>query len=406
MAPTEVARRRHPGALLVGVAAAVGCLLFVVLRVMAHDGDITSLIRIGEEMTVDRERPDDLAVVEDSVGYDGQFYYRQSLDPLSLDDRIEGIPLDRPAYRSLRIGYPGVVWAVTGGGTRSLVPWAMAGVNIACVGLIALLGARFAEDVGRAPTWGLAFAAWPGFLVATAYDLAEPLEAALVLAGLLALRRERTWLAAVALTGAVLTRESALIIPLAIIAAAVLRLLRHRLPAFVGVDARRHHLLAAAVPVSTYVAMQLWMTQRWSESAAGPVEDSAEHVRAVPFQHFVSAIYDTVTAIDSLGLFQLVQLLIIVAMFAFFVVAMKRAPDAGTTVERVGLVGALLLVSTLGGWDRMVVYLRWPDLAVMLGLIVYLACPPERLPQWADARTVSRAFALLFISALPIWIVI
>ena len=63
---------------------------------------------------------------------------------------------------------------------------------------------------------GLAVAAYPGFVLVLARDLAELVAAALLLAGVLALDRQRPVLAAAVLTLAGLTRESTLVLPLAL----------------------------------------------------------------------------------------------------------------------------------------------------------------------------------------------
>jgi hypothetical protein len=394
-----------PAPAVIGLLAAAAAALFVVLRILAHDGDVTALIRIGEDLSVAEERPDDLAVA-DNIGYDGQYYYRQALDPLSVDERVEGIPLDRPAYRSARIGYPAVVWALSLGGQRSLVPWVLAAVNVASVGVIAGLGAQLARDIGRRSWWGLLFAAWPGFVVALAYDLAEPLEAMLVVLGLLFLRRDRGWLAAAAFTGAILTRESALVVALAVLGAAALRALRRWMPAWMDIDRRPNHLVAAVVPIGVYAGWQMWMSSRWSEAASGSVRQSAEHVGSIPLTGLIAQLGDWLRAGDTISLYQMLQVLLIVLVFVILITALLRCSDAGTTVERVGLVGALLLVSALGGWDRTVVFMRWPGLAVMFGLIVHLACEPRRLPAWASTRPLAQTIGLLLLSTVPVWIFI
>jgi uncharacterized membrane protein len=75
---------------------------------------------------------------------------------------------------------------------------------------------RWRVGAAATPCGGLAFAAYPGFVLVLARDLADLLAAALLLAGILALDRQRPVLAAATLTLAGLTRESTLILPLAL----------------------------------------------------------------------------------------------------------------------------------------------------------------------------------------------
>ena len=401
-----------PAPIVIGCLALLGALLFVVARVLAHDGDVTSLIRIGQETVGDAVVPSDLATVG-GLGYDGQYYYRQSLDPLSLDGRVDGIPLDRPAYRSARIGYPTVVWVVSLGGRRSLVPWAMPIVNVLSVAAIGMLGAALARCLGHPSWWGLGFAVWPGFIVGLAYDLAEPLEAALVLGGLLLLRRDRPWIAAAVISAAVVTRESSIVIPMAVLASAavgVAEVALARLGWFrrwtrLDRDRVGIHVVAGIAPIVTYLGVQTWMTHRWGEAAGASVQKSADHVASVPFLHLARQLLDWLTSTDVVGWYECIQVALILFLFAAFLAAVRSAGGA-TTVERLGFLGATVLVSTVEGWDRMVVFLRWPDVAMMLGIIVYLGSGPKGTPTWANARGVLTALGVLAGSVVPIWIFI
>lgn len=186
--------------------------VFVALRLAVFaDGDETKFVVAGEIFTDPEKVPDGLFVRSD-VGYDGNYYYRLALDPLNWDDTAFGITIvgDNQLRRD-RIFYPAVVHVLSLGSEQA-TPWVMILVNIASLGAIAGLGAVFARSHGRAPIWGLLFLAFPLFLFSLARDLTEPLEVALVMAALLALRRERWLWATAALSCAVLTREPALVI--------------------------------------------------------------------------------------------------------------------------------------------------------------------------------------------------
>ena len=95
---------------------------FALLRLHHFDYDPTAFIVVGDQMVDEQDLSSELRVLEDSGGYDGQFFYRLALDPFTNERTDFGIRLDAPAYRQQRILYPLVVWVVAGGGTAALVP--------------------------------------------------------------------------------------------------------------------------------------------------------------------------------------------------------------------------------------------------------------------------------------------
>lgn len=390
-----------------GIVAGAVAAAFVVLRMAAHDWDITALIRVGDERIVD-DAPErqDLAVV-DGTGYDGQYYYRQALDPLSTDVVVDGIPLDRPAYRSARIGYPAAAWVLSAGGERALVPWALMAVNLVSIAVIGAIGASFARRSRRSTLWGLAFAGWPGFVIALGYDLAEPLEAALVLAALHQAHRRRVVTPTLLLVAAALTRESSLIVPAAFLGVVVLTWMVPGLARRLGVasmEPARHLLPLALLPIAAWGAIQLWMSRRFEGSGTSQAAaKSAEHVQNIPGVELVRQIGDWFAEGGPVAFFQLGQVLVLLLFFAA-ALATLRSPRAGSPVARVCLVGATLFVLMLGHYDRMVVYLRWPHLAAMLGLLVYVACPRDERPAWVTDRIVAGSIVGLWITTVPVWI--
>lgn len=191
----------------------------------AAHGDVDGFVLSGSDFADPSRVPAGLDVTRGS-GYDGQFYYRLALNPANLSEEAYGIRLDSP-FRLQRIGYPVLAWMVSGG-QAPLVPWALLIVNLVGIGVIGWLGALLARDVGRHPLWGLVLAGFWGLLFPLSHDLAEITEYAFLLAGLLALRRGRSLLAAAALTAAVLTRETAVVTVAAVGVVRLVALLRRR----------------------------------------------------------------------------------------------------------------------------------------------------------------------------------
>jgi hypothetical protein len=165
--------------------------------------------------------------VAKTYGYDGQFFYRLALNPLNFHHTAYGVTMDRP-YRYMRIGYPALAWLVSAG-QHALVPVVLVVINIAAIGALGYLGAMFAIRGGRHALAGLLIPGYFGLLTSLSRDTAEPLAAALLLAGLLAIRGRRPVLAAVLLAFGALTRETVMVGVAAIAIMRVAGLLRRRI---------------------------------------------------------------------------------------------------------------------------------------------------------------------------------
>ncbi len=185
-------------------------LCFASLRfAVAARRNIASFIIVGASDSQRSQLPRGVPVFP-GHGYDGEFYYRLALDPLAWGHWASGITLDN-VYRIDRIGYPALAWLLASG-HRSFVPATLVLVNVVALAVLGGFGAALARDAGRAPLWGLVFAGYWGLLWSLSRDLTEVVTAAAIVGGLLALRRDRPLLAALALTLAVLSRESVLVL--------------------------------------------------------------------------------------------------------------------------------------------------------------------------------------------------
>jgi hypothetical protein len=160
------------------------------------------------------------------MGYDGQFYYRLAIDPFNWSHRAYGITMDH-AYRYTRLGYPLLAWLASLGHARWL-PAVLVLVNLLCMAAIGWLGGVLARDAGRHALWGLLLVGYYGTAISVGRDTAEPLADALMLGGLLALRRDRRVLACALVTCAVVTDETILVLPVALAAARLWTLLGGR----------------------------------------------------------------------------------------------------------------------------------------------------------------------------------
>jgi hypothetical protein len=206
-------RRAVVGWALGGTAVALGLLL---LDVRASGEGIVRPIRPGalgpSAAVIRRDFP--TAALPDDVGVDGQQFYAIARDPWH-PDRVAP-HLDSPRYRYQWPLLPVLAWLVHPfGGGRGLV-YALVAVNL--VGLF--VGGLALGTISRrlrGPPWvaGL-YPVLPGALWSLFDGVADGLAVALSLATIALFLADRTRLAAVAVVAAVLTRETTVLVPLAL----------------------------------------------------------------------------------------------------------------------------------------------------------------------------------------------
>jgi hypothetical protein len=208
---------------LITLLAATG---FVVARwEMWSRRSISRFILIGQNFAHPARLPAGMPL-RAKYGYDGQFYYRLAINPLNFHQTAYGITIDA-AYRFMRIGYPVVTWFASFG-QNSLVPYMLVAVNVAAIGALGYIGGRFAIQGGRHAAWGLLLPGYFGLVTSLCRDTAEPVAAACMLAGLLAIRARRRRLAASLLAFGALTRETVMVLVAAIAIVRVVGFLRRR----------------------------------------------------------------------------------------------------------------------------------------------------------------------------------
>jgi hypothetical protein len=215
-ARAAVARTDNPGVTaLVTLAATTG---FVLARWdMWSQRTISRFILIGQHFAHPAQLPPGMPL-RAAYGYDGQFFYRLAINPFNFSHSAYGITVDR-AYRFMRVGYPALTWLCSFG-QRALVPYMLVVVNVAALTALAAGGAVIARQGGRHAAWGLLLPAYFGLVTSLSRDTAEPVAAAFLVAGLLAIRGRRPVLAGSLLAFAALTRETAMV---AVAALALLR---------------------------------------------------------------------------------------------------------------------------------------------------------------------------------------
>ncbi|MHB8293148.1 MAG: AZOBR_p60025 family cell surface glycopolymer formation protein [Acidimicrobiales bacterium] len=290
-APRVPERRHVPSSPAVpGAIALLGALALGGVRMAGPAaGRASSFVVAGSLYANPARVPRGLRVLPGS-GYDGQFNYRLALDPFDLARQAFGIRFDT-VFRLQRIGYPFLAWAGSLG-RASLVPYSLIALNVLALAALGALGGVLASGSGRHAAWGLLFPAYFGFAFSLSRDLSEPVAAAFLLAGIIALRRERPVIAALALTVSILTRETTALLIAALFFTKAASWLGNRHRASPGsLSPGSPPLLSAAdaawaVPALAFGAWQLVVASAWSK-LPGAADTSAN--LGVPFAALFAA---------------------------------------------------------------------------------------------------------------------
>jgi hypothetical protein len=372
-----------------GSIALLTALAFVLARWQTWaEGDITRFILVGRHFATPSQLPPGVAVAP-TYGYDGQFFDRLALNPVNFSHIAYGIRVDQP-YRYMRIGYPWLTW-LGSFGQHVLVPVMLVVINIVAIGAIGYLGGMFARQGGRHALAGLVLPAYFGLLTSLSRDTAEPLAAACLLGGLLAIRARRPVLAGLLLAYGALTRESVMV---AVAAVAIVD--------FIGVIRRRRSVrpgrddLAWALPTAAFVAWQVVV-----KVAVGrfPLLVDANGNTGSPFITPLKAVEHNFAHIH-LHQFEQYDLwfleLAILALLAVAALASWRSTNAPLH-ERLALVLYMIEICVVSPstWYSLDADLRSFIEVYLLAAIILLGTPRHHLRAW-----LLPAFQVLLIPAL------
>ena len=193
-------------------AALVWAVILGAIASLRFGGDLRGFLFLGSEFPHPAALAD--APRYGTSGYDGQFYSALATDPLMLHAETEGF-LDSPRYRSLHVAVPLAAWvlgfAQDGFAIRAyqLLCWALA---LAAIYLVA----DWLREHDRSPWWALLLVPNAGVACTVMRSTPDAAVMALMLAALWSYRRGRGALALAAVIAATLTRETALLVGVAI----------------------------------------------------------------------------------------------------------------------------------------------------------------------------------------------
>jgi hypothetical protein len=233
------------------------CLLYTAFVIARNNGDPLALVTPGTRFSQ--------GVADGTEGYDGQFNYYIARDPDSAAQF-----LDVPAYRFQRILFP-AVGRLLAFGQEALIPWAFLAINLAALAAGTWLLEELLIQHGVSRWYALGYGLSLGIFGSVRLSLSEPLAYALVIAAIIAARRERWLWCALSLALAGLTKETTLFFAAGF---ALVLLLERRVLLAVGLGA------AAVLPFALW---QIVLYQRLGAFGVGSGGALATSFEIIPF---------------------------------------------------------------------------------------------------------------------------
>jgi hypothetical protein len=359
---------------------------FVVLRFL-HAGDhrLSSFVLAGSRFTNKANAPKGLPI-RGGAGYDGQFYYRLALNPFNLARTSYGIRFDAMS-RVERIGYPFVAWALSLG-DHARVPLTLVVANVLAAAVLGLAGGLLATSSGRHALWGLVFPLYWGYLWTIGRDLSELTTAALVILALAALARRHPVWAGLAFLGAILSKETAVLLvgTLAVGAvwvrwrgnASTSPTLSAPAPGGGGITlAPRRADLAYLIPLVGFV---VWQSVLWRATGKLPILESGGENLGPPFVGLFHGIAHYVSAFPDVGATIWLGELAVIAIVG--VVTVRSRGGTPLELQMLWVVSvALGICAAAGVWLGDVGFRSLDDIYLLSWVLLLIH--PGRLVPWA-----------------------
>jgi hypothetical protein len=212
--------------------------------------------------------------------------------------------------------------------------------------------------------WGLLLPLYPGFVYSLGFDLTEIVAAAALTGAVLALRREHTVIAVLLATYAVLTRETAAVLPIALVVTWIWEFARGR----AGAVEQRAQLIVGAIPLAVAAVWQIVLRLQWGSF---PIGDSGNTNIVVPLSGLVEA-RDKFSPSSGAGLFRDASLAFLVLAIA--VAAMALARSHARPYEKAAFVLAVVVAMLPNHfiWAGATSFIRAATEAFLFSIIVVL----------------------------------
>ena len=341
--------------------------LYTLLRLHINHSDISSFITAGDFFVDNKRTPSEISILKGSYGYDGEFYYRLALDPLTQKAEDFGVRFDNPAFRQQRIGYPLLVWTLSAG-NKAAVPALMVLVNLICLGGISFIGALMAKQKGKSALWGCVITAYPGFMMSYGRNLAEIVTAFWIIAGIYALHERRALLAAIIFTIATFCRETSLLVP----AGAGLFFLYCYVKNERSIKVYPWHLML--LPLVLHIAWIQFLSMRWNMP---PISGGAQDI-GLPFVGIFNFLQSNLANNSLLSKVNIFFFLFCMVTFVVSATALKQS-EANINIKiSWSLYTALLLLLSNVIWLSFGEFTRAFTETFLLSVLIILGWSPRR----------------------------
>jgi hypothetical protein len=309
--------------------------------------------------------------ISNKFGYDGGFYYRLALDPFSNEERVKGIRFDNPKWRQQRILLP-VLTHMIARGAPELTAAVMLAINLLAVAGISIVGGALLRSFGLSPWPALLLAFYPGFAISIERFLSEPLSCLLVLLSLLSLVYKRAAWGAVILALAVLARETALVVALAMAGMWFLQTV-FRMKALQWKAPGPIYWLPAIV---IFILWQMWLQDNWSNSAFVPVQNK---LLVWPLMGIITSLKRLFSELSIDNIFFLFMMLMTFWWSIVVALAFRSSQGPYRWIWLAYLAAATMFGAPI--WDNSPGFLRTTTELNVIGMLVYMSAvrTPHRL---------------------------
>lgn len=205
---------------LISVLIVISIILY--LYIFKFSGNITGFFRIGSVLPLSPFlNPDQTFVFKDELGYDGQQFLSLALDPFLTDlDTLES--LDQPVYRYRRIFYP-LLSYLLGFGNPVLIPYVMVAINAIAIILIVWLASLYFKTQGFKLNQALFTLCIPGVWIVLSLSTSDLLTGLFFVATFYFYTQNKPIYTSLMVSLACLTRETMLLLWLALVFTVILR---------------------------------------------------------------------------------------------------------------------------------------------------------------------------------------
>lgn len=203
------------------VSLAITSLFFIVILISKFNGNITGFYRIGyafkKSPLIEQKK---LFIHQGKAGNDGQQFLTLAVDPFLLDPSTASA-LDNPHYRARRIMYP-LLGYIFGAGSQKLIIYSLTLINLIAAAAIAVLFVIWLKHYQQTTTWAFSILAIPSVWIVISLSTSDLLCASFSIAAISCYRKQKVIPTAIFVALAILTRETALLLLIALTFAAAI----------------------------------------------------------------------------------------------------------------------------------------------------------------------------------------